>query len=208
MLEKRSDAKAIFDNEYRSDSEEQDRNLFKLFNKRLVKRQTTCSKPYHVLTSDNRCVWSCGEGTQPDSTTNECVCQVGYYQTGTDQFGRRVCTICPTPYHVLTSDNRCVWSCGEGTEPDSTTNECVCQAGYYQTDTDKFGRRKEMKKIMDAIFDLLGEERKGTNTPQLKVDQIFSRMDTNGDGKLSKEEFISGCLQDDYLRRLLAPSAS
>ncbi|CAF2388729.1 unnamed protein product [Rotaria sp. Silwood2] len=141
MLEKRSDAKAIFDNEYRSDSEEQDRNLFKLFNKRLVKRQTTCSKPYHVLTSDNRCVWSCGEGTQPDSTTNECVCQVGYYQTGTDQFGRRVCTICPTPYHVLTSDNRCVWSCGEGTEPDSTTNECVCQVGYYQTDTDKFGRR-------------------------------------------------------------------
>lgn len=59
-----------------------------------------------------------------------------------------------------------------------------------------------------AIFDLLGEDRKGPNTPQLKVDQIFTRMDVNGDGKLSKEEFITGCLQDDYLRRLLAPSAS
>jgi Ca2+-binding EF-hand superfamily protein len=59
-----------------------------------------------------------------------------------------------------------------------------------------------------AIFDLLGEERKGTNSPEAKVDQIFLKMDANGDGKLSKEEFVSGCLQDDYLRRLLAPSAS
>ncbi|CAF3197067.1 unnamed protein product [Rotaria socialis] len=78
----------------------------------------------------------------------------------------------------------------------------------YDIDRNGFIEKKEMKKIMEAIFDLLGEEKKGTNTPQLKVDQIFTRMDVNGDGKLSKEEFISGCLQDDYLRRLLAPSAS
>jgi Ca2+-binding EF-hand superfamily protein len=61
---------------------------------------------------------------------------------------------------------------------------------------------------LKSIFDLLGEERKGTNSPEAKVDQIFQKMDANGDGKLSKEEFVSGCLQDDYLRRLLAPSAS
>lgn len=59
-----------------------------------------------------------------------------------------------------------------------------------------------------AIFDLLGEERKGANSPEMKVEQIFSKMDVNGDGKLSKDEFISGCLSDDYLRKLLAPSAS
>jgi len=61
---------------------------------------------------------------------------------------------------------------------------------------------------MDAIYDLLGEEKKGANSPDIKVDQIFSKMDVNSDQKLSKDEFVTGCLQDDYLRKLLAPSAS
>jgi len=69
-------------------------------------------------------------------------------------------------------------------------------------------KKKEMKKIMDAIYDLLGEEKKGSNSPDNKVDQIFTKMDTNSDHKLSKDEFVNGCLQDDYLRKLLAPSAS
>jgi Ca2+-binding EF-hand superfamily protein len=59
-----------------------------------------------------------------------------------------------------------------------------------------------------AIYDLLGEEKKGANSPDAKVDQIFSKMDVNSDQKLSKDEFVTGCLQDDYLRKLLAPSAS
>lgn len=59
-----------------------------------------------------------------------------------------------------------------------------------------------------AIYDLLGEEKRGSNSPEVKVDQIFSKMDVNSDQKLSKEEFVTGCLQDDYLRKLLAPSAS
>ena len=59
-----------------------------------------------------------------------------------------------------------------------------------------------------SIYDLLGEEKRGSNSPDNKVDQIFSKMDVNSDQKLSKDEFVSGCLQDDYLRKLLAPSAS
>lgn len=61
---------------------------------------------------------------------------------------------------------------------------------------------------LQAIYDLLGEEKKGANSPEIKVDQIFSKMDVNSDQKLSKDEFVTGCLQDDYLRKLLAPSAS
>ncbi len=53
---------------------------------------TSCIGPYHVLASDGRCVWSCGTGTQPDNSSGQCVCQSGYIENGTDQFGRRVCT--------------------------------------------------------------------------------------------------------------------
>jgi hypothetical protein len=43
---------------------------------------------------------------------------------------------------------------------------------------------------------------------KLKVHERFLKIDTNGDGKLSKEEFITVCLQGDYLLRLFAPGAS
>ncbi|MFH1256948.1 MAG: dockerin type I domain-containing protein, partial [Candidatus Diapherotrites archaeon] len=52
-----------------------------------------CPKPYHGISPDGRCVWSCSEGTTPDTASNECICKEGYVETGTDQFGRRVCTL-------------------------------------------------------------------------------------------------------------------
>lgn len=54
-----------------------------------------CPKPYHVLTTDNRCVWSCSVGTQPNNTNNECTCQEGFIATSKDAFGRRVCVKSP-----------------------------------------------------------------------------------------------------------------
>jgi len=43
--------------------------------------------------------------------------------------------------------------------------------------------------------------------PGVRTNEIFSRMDTNGDGVLSKDEFIRGCLGDKRLFKLLACSS-
>lgn len=34
---------------------------------------------------------------------------------------------------------------------------------------------------------------------------IIDKFDTDGDGKLSRQEFIDGCLSDTELRKLLTP---
>ena len=65
-----------------------------------------------------------------------------------------------------------------------------------------------MEKIIEAIYDLLGEEnRKGENSPSKRVAKIMLKLDKDKDGKLSAEEFIDGCLYDEVLRSLLAPNA-
>lgn len=119
--------------------------------KRLVCRQKneTCLAPSHIM-RNGKCVYNCGVGamadpSQPDSTTAPCVCKVDHVVAGRDDLGRVTCRECPGPYHVKTSDGRCVWSCGAGTTPDLTAGldgECVCKPGYTESDDkDKFGRR-------------------------------------------------------------------
>ena len=34
------------------------------------------------------------------------------------------------------------------------------------------------------------------------------RMDENGDGHLTEDEFLSGCLQDEELSKMLAPNVA
>lgn len=82
---------------------------------------------------------------------------------------------------------------------------------FNMYDIDKNGciDKKEMEKIIESIYDLLGEEnRKGDNAPNNRVKKIMDKLDINGDGKLSSDEFINGCMEDEHLRRLLAPNAT
>jgi Ca2+-binding EF-hand superfamily protein len=81
---------------------------------------------------------------------------------------------------------------------------------FKMYDVDKNGRvdKKEMEKIIEAIYDLLGEEhRKGENAPSERVKTIMHKLDKDQNGYLSEEEFVEGCLNDAMLRSLLAPNA-
>ena len=50
------------------------------------------------------------------------------------------------------------------------------------------------------------EYNKAAQSPVSRTQDIFSKMDVNNDGVLSREEFIQGCMNDETLFRLLACS--
>ncbi|MBI5411567.1 S-layer homology domain-containing protein [Candidatus Peregrinibacteria bacterium] len=87
----------------------------------------SCPKPYHVLTSDNRCVWSCGVGTTPDNASNQCACQNGYEKSGTDGLGRLVCkkivipATTPTPATPVTTTPVTPTTISTPTQPTAAT---------------------------------------------------------------------------------------
>jgi hippocalcin-like protein 1 len=41
------------------------------------------------------------------------------------------------------------------------------------------------------------------DTPDKRTREIFAKMDLNGDGVLSKDEFIRGCMADEFLCQML-----
>lgn len=44
-----------------------------------------------------------------------------------------------------------------------------------------------------------------TDNPKDRAKTIFGKMDVNGDGQLTLDEFLKGCLQDEELSQMLAP---
>ena len=68
---------------------------------------------------------------------------------------------------------------------------------FKMYDVDKNGKvdKKEMQKIIEAVYDLLGEElRKGENSPAERVKTIMAKLDKDNSGNLSQEEFVEGVL--------------
>ena len=58
---------------------------------------------------------------------------------------------------------------------------------------------------MQAIYDMLGNcsSSRPPDTAEERAKSIFARMDENGDGKLTEEEFLKGCLQVIFIFLLL-----
>lgn len=75
----------------------------------------------------------------------------------------------------------------------------------YDINGDQRISKSEMIDVVESMFDLLGKDKKGNNDPKKHVEHIFSRIDSNRDNYVSKEEFIRGCKADEQIRTILAP---
>ena len=64
-------------------------------------------------------------------------------------------------------------------------------------DKDKDGviNDQEFLKVIEAMYGFKGKSKK-EYPPEKCVRDIFMRIDENGDKKLTKEEFIDGCLEN------------
>ena len=77
----------------------------------------------------------------------------------------------------------------------------------YDVDGNGFIDPDEMLKVLQAIYGMLHEDAtKPTSAADERAKKIFRRMDENGDGQITGEEFLRGCLEDDELSKLLAPN--
>ncbi|ROT67376.1 frequenin [Penaeus vannamei] len=76
----------------------------------------------------------------------------------------------------------------------------------YDVDNDGYITRDEMYSIVDAIYQMVGQapEAEDENTPEKRVDKIFSQMDKNNDEKLTLEEFKEGSKADPRIVQALS----
>ncbi|CAF2191904.1 unnamed protein product [Rotaria magnacalcarata] len=66
----------------------------------------------------------------------------------------------------------------------------------------------ELSKMIAAMYDLVGQaDRKGENDPKKRAAAIIGKLDVEGDKKISKAEFIAGCKDDPFIRKLLVANA-
>ena len=65
--------------------------------------------------------------------------------------------------------------------------------------------------FFQAIYSMVSnafQEANPDDTPETRTDEIFDKMDENSDGVLSKEEFIKGCMADQFLYQMLTADQS
>ena len=66
-----------------------------------------------------------------------------------------------------------------------------------------------MEMVFDCIYNMFeGMGQRPTGDPKIRAKTLFQKIDINGDGELTENEFIKGCSDDqemmDLLNRLFA----
>lgn len=73
-------------------------------------------------------------------------------------------------------------------------------------DKNKVIDKNEMLKVLEALYDLTGVpdyERKGDQSVKTRVDMLMKKLDKNSNHVLEFEEFFDGCMEDDFIRKIL-----
>ena len=63
----------------------------------------------------------------------------------------------------------------------------------------------EMTKIVKSIYKMMGPNQ--LESPAKRAEDIFRRMDANGDGRITRQEFVRFSLNDPKLMELLSPNS-
>ena len=81
----------------------------------------------------------------------------------------------------------------------------------YDVDGNGTIDQDEMIKIVEAIY-FMHSGNESSSKPDMDIlaenvaKEIFSQIDVDGDGHLTKEEFLNGLLQDEKIGRMLLPN--
>ncbi|VDO68641.1 unnamed protein product [Heligmosomoides polygyrus] len=81
----------------------------------------------------------------------------------------------------------------------------------YDVDKDGYITKSEMTDIVEAIYSMIGNMLELSNdedTPTKRVDKIFTNMDKNDDGRLTREEFKEGSKADPWIVQALTMDMS
>merc|ERR1711971_828184 len=87
--------------------------------------------------------------------------------------------------------------------------ERFCAGSMYDVDGNGWIDLPEMTKIVRSIYRMTGPKCGGGEsyeTPEVRAASIFKRMDVNSDGKVTRQEFVTTCLDDQQLIGLLTPN--
>merc|ERR1712042_159567 len=66
----------------------------------------------------------------------------------------------------------------------------------------------EMTNLVKSIYQVMGKEKEGLESAEHRAKTIFKKMDRDGDGEVTREEFVQTCLLDKKLIELLTPQTA